>query len=822
MVSSFSETFTVFSDISWWKRVDLLFCSIESEVIKIYSCQKMKIYTTRGSMNCLKFCLSLFLILNCLSAKSQEKHTISGSVYDSKTGETLSGATILLKGENLGTVTNAYGFYSLAVPSGNHVLIARTSGYQSIELEISIENDKTLDLRLNEVIQSLEEVIITAQQRNANITNTEIGTEKLEIKEIKKIPVLFGEQDVLKVLTLTPGVKTTGEGSGGMFVRGGNSSQNLILLDEAIVYNPNHLLGFFSTFNSDAIKDLTLYKGTAPAEFGGRISSVMDIKMKEGNNQKFHIGGGIGIISSRLNIEGPIVKDKGSFLVTGRRTYADLFLKLSPDDAINQNKLYFYDLNLKSNYRINDKNRIFLSGYFGRDVLSFADRFGIDWGNVTGTFRWNHIWNSKLFSNTTLIYSDYDYRVKITRDVDEFSLTSVIKNWNLKQDFEYFLNNKNKISFGLNSIFYTITPGQVDVSEGSDINPVQLQDKNALENSLFVTHQWKPSTRFNMEYGLRLTSYNLLGAGDFYTYDNGEILDSLHFGSGEIVQTYNNLEPRLNMAYILNETQSLKASYTRNTQNLHLLQNSNSSTPTDIWIASSINVKPEIGDQASIGYFKNFKEDTYQLSAETYYRWMHNQVDLKDGAEIRANEHIEGELLYGKGRAYGLELMFKKKTGRFTGWAAYTLSRTERKIDGINEGNWYVARQDATHDISLVGMFDISDKWNISATWVYSTGNAVTMPSGKYEINGNTEFYYTERNGYRMPAYHRLDIGATRTIKKSEKFESSLNFSMYNAYGRKNAYTIDFEVDPNDATKTTAVMTYLFTFVPSITYNFKF
>lgn len=544
--------------------------------------------------------------------------------------------------------------------------------------------------------------------------------------------------------------------------------------------------------------------------------------MNEGNNQKFHVGGGIGLISSRLNIEGPIVKDKGSFLITGRRTYADLFLKLSSDDNINNNQLFFYDMNAKANYKINDKNRIFLSGYFGRDVLKFQDRFGIDWGNSTGTLRWNHIWSNKLFSNTSLIYSDYDYRVKITRDVDEFSLTSIIKNWNFKHEFQYFLNTKNTLTFGLNSVYYTITPGQVEVSEGSDINPIELQNRYSIENAIFISNNWKPNSRFNIEYGLRLASFNLLGPGNFYTYDNGDVVDTTHYNKSKIVKTFVNIEPRLNFSYIINQSNSLKASYTRNTQNLHLLSNSTSSTPTDIWITSSNNVKSEIGDQISLGYFKNFKNDKYHLSGEVYYKWMQNQLDLKNGADIRANEHIEGELLFGKGRAYGLELLVKKKHGKFNGWIGYTLSRTERQIQGINDGSWYPAKQDATHDISIVGIYDINKKWSVSATWVYKTGNAVTFPSGKYEINGNTEFYYTERNASRMPEYHRLDIGATRWFKKTDKFESSLNFSIYNVYGRKNAYTIDFEDDPNDPTKTRAVMTYLFTFVPSITYNFKF
>lgn len=767
---------------------------------------------------------SLFFVVlaGTFSAFAQEKFSVSGTLSDIENGEVLIGAKVVIKEiPNTGVVSNAYGYYSITLPEGNYTFLVRSMGFNDSIIQVKLDKNQTIDIALQPELQILDEVIAASTKQNDNITNDKIGVETLEINEIKKIPVLFGEQDVLKTLTLTAGVKTTGEGSGGMFVRGGNNSQNLILLDEATVYNASHLLGFFSTFNSDAVKDLTLYKGTAPAEFGGRVSSVLDVKMKEGSNKKFHVGGGIGLISSRLNIEGPIVKDKGSFLLTGRRTYADLFLKLSSDEGLSNTQLYFYDVNLKANYKLNDKNKIFLSGYLGRDVVGFADRFGIDWGNLTGTLRWNHIWNNKLFSNTSLIYSDYDYKVSILRDVEDFSLKSVIRNLNLKHQFDYYLN-KNTLSFGFSSIYHTITPGQVDASEESLIQPVKLQDRYGLENALFISNNWKPSARWNITYGLRLTSFNLLGPGDFYTYEDGEVLDTLSFTSGKTVQNYVNLEPRLNASYIINDRISLKTSYTRNTQNLHLVQNSNSSTPTDIWIASSNNVKPEISDQVSLGYFQNFFQNKLQLSAEGYYRSMQNQLDLKNGAEIRANEHLEGELLFGKGRSYGLEVMLRKKEGKFTGWLAYTLSRTERQIEGINEGNWYVARQDATHDISLVGIYDINKKWSISATWVYNTGNAVTFPSGKYEIDGNVEFYYTERNGYRMPDYHRLDIGATRYFKKRKRFESSLNMSIYNVYGQKNAYSIDFEEDPNDPTKTHAVMTYLFTFIPSITYNFNF
>ena len=768
--------------------------------------------------------LVCFVLLSffCGSTFASTKHSISGTITDNSTGESLIGASVIVT-ELVGTgaTTNAYGYYSLTLPEGKYTLMVSYLGYKTISTTVSFTENKQISFKLEPETRQLNDVEIIALRKNHNITSTEMGAEKLEIKEISKIPVLFGEADIMKTLKLTPGIKSVGEGSGGMYVRGGNNSQNLILLDEATVYNADHLLGFFSTFNSDAIKDIQMFKGTAPSEYGGRISSVLDVKMNDGNNQKYHVGGGIGLISSRLNIEGPIVEDKSSFLITGRRTYADLFLKLSTDELINNNQLYFYDLNAKLNYKINNKNRLFLSGYFGRDVFEFQDRFGINWGNSTGTIRWNHIWNERLFSNTSIIYSDFDYNVDIMQDAG-FSLTSMIKNWNLKHEFQFFVNNKNTVSFGLSSIYQTIIPGQLELSEDSDILPLVLQKKHASDNAIYANHVWKPSYNLNINYGVRLSAYYLLGPGEFYTYKNGEVNSTTTYGKGEIVQNYVNIEPRINIAWILNDQSSLKTSYTRNTQNLHLVSNSTSSMPTDIWISSSNNVKPEISDQLSLGYFLNFSKDKYQFSSEIYYRWMQNQIDLKNGADINANDKIEGELLFGVGRAYGLELLLKKKTGKITGWIGYTYSTSERRIDGVNNDKWYPAKQDIKHDVSVVGIYELNKKWSVSASWVYNTGNAVTFPSGKYIINGNVQYYYTERNGYRMPDYHRLDIGATRSLKKTKQFESSLNFSVYNAYGHKNPFSIDFQQDENDPSKTVAVKTYLFTYVPSITYNFKF
>lgn len=756
-------------------------------------------------------------------SNAQEKKAISGSVIDATTGETLIGATIYVKEKpSEGTITNGYGFYSLELPNGTYTLMVGYIGYSNLEKHIKVPNNQRLDVKLKPESTQMNEVVVTSKKKNSNITSEKMGVEKISPKEVESLPVLLGEKDIVKTLTLTPGIKTSSEGGGGMFVRGGTNSQNLILLDEATVYNSSHLMGFFSTFNSDAIKDLTMYKGTAPAEYGGRLSSVMDIKMKEGNNQNYHLGGGIGLLSSKVSFEGPIVKDKGSFLIAGRRTYADLFLKLSSNEDINSNKLYFYDLNLKANYQINNNNRIYLSGYFGRDVISAEDVFGMDWGNATGTLRLNHIWSNRLFSNTTLIYSDYQYNVDIDIDNMDLGLLSEIKNTHFKHDFTYLLNGKNRFSFGLFGTNYTMVPGQVDAGEDSGIKPKDLQNRFSYEYGAYFSHKWTPTDKWTITTGLRFNGFNLVGEGDFYSYKDGAVIDTTRYSSGETVKAYYNLEPRLNLGYVINKANSLKFSYARNTQNLHLIQSSTTSSPTDMWVSSSQNVKPEISDQVSGGYFRNFKDNMFKFSGEFYYKWMQNQIDLKDGADITSNEQIEGEFLYGKGRAYGLELMLRKSSGPLTGWLSYTLSKTEKKIDQINNNDWYSARQDATHDISLVLMYKLSHKWNLSASWVYNTGNAVTFPSGKYKADNEVQFYYTERNGYRMPDYHRLDIGATCQLKKTNKFESSLSFSLYNAYGRKNAYMISFDVDEDNPMRTIAEKTYLFTVMPSVSYNFKF
>lgn len=764
-------------------------------------------------------CFFLLSIIILGQTDLKKKYTISGYVKDRSTGEVLIGANILIKElSGTGTSTNAYGFFSLTIVEGTYTISAHYIGYDTFFSQIALNKNITQNFSLTEKNIEQKEVVITGERKNDNITNVQMGIEKLDVKEIQNIPVLLGEKDILKTMQLLPGIKSTGEGNSGFSVRGGGADQNLILLDEATVYSASHFLGFFSVFNSDAIKDVAVYKGAMPSEYGGRLSSVVDIKMKEGNNQKFGVDGGIGLIASRLTVEGPIINDKASFSISGRRTYADLFLKLSKDSTVNSSKLYFYDLNAKVNYQISDNDRIYLSGYFGSDVLGLGKTIGIDWGNATGTIRWNHLFNEKMFSNTSLIYSKYEYNINMNLAGNTINVYSRIQDYNFKEDLHYYLDSENGIKFGLNSVYHVIVPGTVTATNNYKTDKLQLTDKYSWENAFYISHQYKPSPFWNLEYGARLSLFSALGPGVYYTYnDRGEALDSTTYSSGNFIKTYLNIEPRFAINYILNDESSIKASYARSTQNLHLLSNSSTNNPTDVWIPSSNNVKPEIADQVSLGYFHNFEDNTYEFSAEMYYKKLQNQIDYKNGAQLNFNENVEAQLLYGSGRAYGLELFLKKKSGRLSGWISYTLSRVETKIPGVNYGNYYPAKQDRTHDISIVGIYKLSDKWTLSATWVYNTGNAATFPSGKYEVAGQVVNYYTERNAYRMPAYHRLDIGATWQGENS-----SWTFSLYNAYGRENAYSIRFQEDPNDPTRTQAVQTSLFRFVPSITYNFRF
>lgn len=767
--------------------------------------------------------LLIFLFAGVISSFAQSNYTVSGTVRDKKSGETLIGASVILLGQKVaGALTNSYGFYSLTAPAGNYTLVISFSGFDNDTSQVSLTKNITRSIVLAPGNARLEEVIVTAR-RNDNITRTLPGVQKLSMEEIKNVPVLFGERDVLKTIQLLPGIKSGGEGQAGFFVRGGGADQNLILLDEATVYNASHLLGFFSTFNSDAIKDVTIYKGDMPAQYGGRLSSLLDIKMNDGNNKEFHVSGGVGLIASRLNVEGPIVKNKGSFIISARRTYADVFLKLSKDSMVKQSSLYFYDINAKANYEFGNKNKVFLSAYLGKDVLGFGNMFGLKWGNTTATLRWNHIFSNKLFSNTSFIYSNYNYDIKLNQTGNNTSQVSKIRDYSLKEDFQYYASSKYKVNFGFDITHHTFTPGIINASQTSSYNSLTLQNKYSIDAAAYISHEWNPSEKIKFNYGSRLSSFSVLGPGSFSSYDkDGKIMNTVTYASGKVVKTYINPQPRAAATYQLNNISSVKLSYSRNVQNLHLLSNSTGSNPTDLWIPSSNNVKPEIADQVSAGYYKNLNKNKYELSAEVYYKKMQNQIDYKSGAQLMANENVESQLVYGKGRAYGLELYMKKKYGDLTGWISYTLSRTERNIIGANNGSWYPAKQDQTHAISVVGIYKASKKWTLSADFVYNTGNAVSWPSGKYNVSGKTVFYYNERNGYRMPAYHRMDVGATLQGKKTAKFDGSWTFSVYNVYGRQNSFFVLFQDDPANPQKTQALQYSLFKWVPSITYNFKF
>ncbi|PZX59462.1 TonB-dependent receptor [Hydrotalea sandarakina] len=770
--------------------------------------------------------LWLLFVVAAFTAQAQNKFTLNGVVRDKTSGELLIGAVIQLKEiPGIGVTTNAYGFYSITVKPGTYTVMVSYAGYATINEKINFNSNREQNFNMVPLTNTLQEVVVSSKKKNENVAKPLMGVDKLNMREVNQLPVLLGERDVLKSIQLLPGIKSAGDGNSGFFVRGGGADQNLILLDEAPVYNASHLLGFFSTFNSDAIKDVTVYKGGMPAQYGGRLSSVVDIKMKDGNDKEYHVDGGVGLIASRLTVEGPIVKNKGSFIISGRRTYADLFLKLSPDSAINTNTLYFYDLNLKANYTLNNKNHLYLSGYFGRDVLGFGETFGSDWGNATGTLRWNHIVSNKLFSNTSLIFSNYNYVIRIKSGTDQFKITSKIQDWNLKQDFDYFINNNNKIKFGGNIIHHTVSPGAITASATSNLKSATIQNRYSYESALYVSHELSFNDKLNIVYGLRLSNLSAVGPGNYYQYDsNGNTIDTLHVPKGKAVVSYWNLEPRFSASYLLNTYASLKFSYNRNVQNLHLLSNSTVGAPTDLWLPSTNNVKPEIADQVAIGYYKNSKNQVYEFSVETYYKWLQNQIDYRNGADLQANDNVESELIYGIGRAYGIEFFAKKKVGKLTGWIGYTLSRTERKFPGINNNQYFPARQDQTHAITVVGIYQVNQRWSLSANWVYNTGNAVTYPSGKYRVNDQTVFLYTERNGYRMPAYHRLDIAATVQNKHNpyRKYQSSLTFGVYNVYGRENPYFITFIDDPNNPNKTVAQQTSLFRFIPSITWNFKF
>ncbi|WP_431136928.1 TonB-dependent receptor [Psychroserpens mesophilus] len=782
----------------------------------------------------------LIFLLSPLSILAQEKYTLSGVISDHSSNETLIGVNILFPEQQTGTITNEYGFYSITLPKGTYKLIISYLGFQNIIETIELTSDRTKNFSLIETTEALDEIVITEDIEKLNIRKPQMSVNALSASTIKQIPVVLGEVDVIKAITLLPGVTTAGEGASGFNVRGGSADQNLILLDEATIYNSSHLFGFFSVFNPDAIKDLRLYKGGIPARYGGRVSSVLDIYQKEGNSNEFHANGGIGIVSSRLLVEGPIQKEKGSFLLGGRTSYAHLFLPLFDIDNI----AYFYDLNTKLSYKLNQNNNIYLSGYFGRDVFSINDSFENTYGNTVLNFRWNHLFSDKLFSNLSLIYSDYYYGLNL--EFVEFNWNSGIRNFNLKYDLKHYLTDKVKLQYGLNSIYHKFNPGEIEPSTStSGINPQKLIDKYALENALYFDVEHQLTAKLTASYGLRYSNFLRLGQDELNVYENdqavifndflqiyekAEPIGTEEFNRSDIIESFNNLEPRLALAYQLNNKSSVKASYNRMAQYLHLLSNTSSPTPLDVWTPSGKYAKPQILDQYAVGYFRNFSNNRYSLEFESFYKTVKNRIDYIDGADLIANDAIEQVILNGRARAYGLELLLRKNEGRFTGWLSYTLSKSEQQTKGrianetgINNGEWYNTPYDKTHDISFTGSYKLTKKWSFNANFLFQTGQPVTYPNGQYEYNGIRIPSYTNRNEYRLPTYHRLDVSANYTPKpdKVKGFRGEWVFGIYNVYSRRNAASITFSQN-RDTFRNEAVRLAIFGIVPSVSYNFKF
>ncbi|MDI9257372.1 TonB-dependent receptor [Flavobacterium sedimenticola] len=784
------------------------------------------------------FILVLFLFAAPFFA--QEKFTISGIISDSANKETLIGVSVFVEETKSGLVTNEYGFYSITLPKGNYTISVNYMGYQSVKEKIELNRDVKKNFSLAVSSQQLDEVVVLDNKKRVDIRKPEMSVNKLTIQEIKEMPVILGEVDIIKSILTLPGVTNAGEGQSGFNVRGGGADQNLVLLDEATIYNSSHLFGLFSVFNPDAIKDLKLYKGGIPSRYGGRLSSILDIYQKEGNKNEFHMNGGIGLISSRMLAEGPIVKGRGSFVIAGRASYAHLFLKLTD----NPNSAYFYDLNTKLSYTLNEKNNIYLSGYFGRDVFQLNDTFVNTYGNAVLNFRWNHLFSDKLFSNLSVIYSDYYYGLLL--DVIGFNWDSGIKNYNIKYDFKHYLTDKIKLTYGIQSHYYDFNPGKIEpTSASSGINRDQLDKKYALENAIYLDAEQQISKKIAVSYGLRLSSFLRLGQQTLNVYENNQpvifntafqIYESadptgtISYGRNKTIAKFDNLEPRFAFSYAMDDDQSIKASYNRMTQYLHLISNTQSPTPLDVWAPSDQYLKPQLLDQVALGYFRNFKDDAYSLEVETFYKKIKNRVDYIDGANLIANEAIERVVLKGRARAYGLEVLFRKNEGRYKGWISYTLSRTEQQVPGrtpeetgINNGKWYRTGFDKLHNLSVVGNYKLNEKWRFGATFTLQTGQPVTYPNGQYEYEGITVPSFNTRNENNLPTYHHLDVSATLTPRKNKgrKWQSEWVFGIYNLYGRQNAASITFRQNDETAANE-AIRLSIFGIVPSATYNIKF
>ena len=776
---------------------------------------------------------------------SQDKFTLNGYITDKESGESLIGATVYINELNAGTVTNAYGFYSITLDEGTYSLDFRYIGYVSMSRSIDLNSNQKIDIELEGDDIQLENIVISDQAEDFNISSIEMSTAKLDISKISEIPTFLGENDIIKAIQLLPGVSSVGEGASGFNVRGGSVGQNLVLLDEAPVYNSSHLLGFLSVFNPDAVKDLKLYKGGIPSRFGGRLSSILDIRMKDGNNKKTVISGGIGSIFSRFTLESPIKKDKSSFILAIRRSYADILFSpfLKNSGVFNDGSaLNFYDITAKANFDLDPKNTIFVSSYIGRDVFMFDERQGFNWGNRTGTLRWNHLFNDRLFSNFTLIYSNYDYQLAFgSDDMNKFEWDSRVETYNFKPELTYFINANNELSLGAEFIRYRFEPANaVGVSEG-EISDITLPLKYAFEGSFYIGNEQKFSN-LTLSYGARYSLYSYYGPSFKYEFgtplflgDRKPLVSESEILGNERIQSYSAFEPRISLNAKISNTASIKASYNKMTQYIHLLSNTAASSSLDVWTPSTNNIKPEIGHSYVFGLFKNFRNNTFESSIEIYYKDLENQIDYIDGADLLINKYFEGDLLSGIGRAYGLEFLFKKNRGDFSGWLSYSLGRSELKIDGINNFNWYPTRYDQTHNFKVTGSYKLNARVQLSGNFVYLTGTPVTYPSSKYIIQGFVIPHIADRtrHQFRIPDYHRLDFSATISGKKfkkngiERKNNSSLVVSIYNIYGRRNPFSVYFSQGDSNLTDNfvpgeVTRLAIIGSFVPSITYNFRF
>jgi len=783
----------------------------------------------------MKFKLSLLFFLIALNFFSQEKATISGYIKDEKNGESLIGATVSKQGANVGASANEYGFFSLTLPKGEHIISVSIIGYRTYTFSINLDKSVTKNIELSEEGKDLDEVEITGEAADKNVKSVEMSVAKLDIKQINKIPALLGEVDVIRAIQLLPGVTTVGEGASGFNVRGGNIDQNLILLDEAPVYNSSHLFGFFSVFNPDAVKDVKLIKGGIPAQYGGRVSSILDVRMKEGNSKKLAVSGGIGTIFSRLSIEAPIIKNKASFIIAGRRSYIDALVKpfIKSSSPLKGAEFYFYDLTAKFNYRINDKNTVFASGYLGRDVFG-ASVFGFDWGNTTATTRWNHIFNKKMFMNATAFYSNYNYKLAFTANNGQgFKWTSNIVNYSGKTDFIYYLNTRNTIRFGAQALIYDFRPYDATGTFANGSVKFLADKRYGAEYSAYVGNEQKLTQRLTVEYGLRLSMYTYIGSGKAYYFRDTvpntslPLADTKTFTARQIIQKYINPEPRFSMNYNLTKSSSIKASYNRMAQYIQLISNTAASTPLDVYTIASNNLKPLIADQVSLGYFRNFKDNMFETSVECYYKYLKNQLDYIDNADLFINPTVENQLLQGLGRAYGAEFYVRKTKGKLQGWVSYTLSKTQRLVRGISNDQWFYSRYDRTHVLNTSVNYDITKHINVSANFVYLTGVPGTFPNSKIQIQNLNIPYNTDniRNNYRITPYNRLDIGATFAFGRfvGNKYTQNITVSVYNVYNRRNAFSIYFQTKDGQPNQTEAIRySIIGTVVPAVTYNFSF